>query len=104
MTELEKLKDERRKLDIQIQEEEERLKREKYNNIVNRLNTFSDEQKEFLLSQLNHDRTSCSDKNPVNGLYSGERFRCRKCMLIEIFNGEHGGCYDFKFNVDITEI
>lgn len=105
MTKLEQLKDQRNKLDIEIQEEEERLRQERYNAVTEKLNSLSDEQKKFLLSQLSHDRTSCSDEHPVNGLYSsGNTFRCRKCMLMEIFNGEHGGCYNFKFNVDISEI
>lgn len=50
--------------------------------------------------------TSCSDEHPCNGFYSASDggFRCRKCALIEILNGEYSGIYDFNVTVDISKV
>lgn len=40
--------------------------------------------KDALLELLEHDRTSCSDKDPQNGFDSGKHPRCSKCALMEL--------------------
>ena len=70
-----------------------------------KITSLTSEQKTLLLSMLEHDRTSCSDENQCNGYsYSSKHWRCRKCMLMEILRGEHGGTFDFKITVDIHEV
>jgi len=47
------------------------------------------EQKDLILSLIDHSRTSCSDSNVCNGYGSADYgARCTKCHLIEIFDQE----------------
>lgn len=66
------------------------------------------EHRDFVLSLIKHDRSSCSDDHVVNGYGYGsdghERARCRKCFLIELLNGEWGDDFDVDVSVDITPI
>lgn len=104
MSKLEELRKQRTSIDGQIKEEEERVLREKEGAVLDKIRTLSDEQISTMLSFLQHSRSSCSDENPCNGFsYSSERWRCSKCMLMEILRGEHGGSYDFYFDVTITK-
>lgn len=48
------------------------------------------------LKAMQHDRTSCSDRNPCNG-WDGERARCVKCHLMEILEEE-----DDRFEVSLS--
>lgn len=91
-------------IERQIVEEQERIRTEKEKRTLDKINSFTEESKNYLLSFIEHDRTSCSDENPCNGYsYWKNNFRCRKCMLIEILNGDHSGDFDFKITVDITK-
>ena len=61
--------------------------------------------KEFILSLLEHSRTSCSDEHPCNGYSFSEGYsRCETCHLIEILNGDWGDDYEIDFSVSIREI
>ena len=92
-------------IEAQLREAEEKELQEKQDAVSAKIDALSEEQKEFILSLMEHDRTSCSDTHPGNGFcYSDERWRCRKCMLMEIFNHEHGGCFDFHFTVEIDKV
>ena len=111
---LEELRAEAKELDKQREElkkqieaaREERLIVEQ-NKVEEKIDVLTDEQKSFILSLMKHDRTSCNDNHVINGRWSshdGDGFRCRKCMLIEMFNGEHGGVYDFDIEVNINKV
>lgn len=108
MGNLDELRKQLQEIEAQIKaaeaEDEERREREK--EVIKKIDSLTPEQKENILSVINHDRTSCSDEHPRNGYYSdcNGGYRCRKCMLIEILRGEHGGCFDFDFSVDINEV
>lgn len=72
-----------------------------------KIQDLSHDQKQFILSLLSHDCSSCSDDNVFNGRWTtrdGSGWRCRKCMLIEMFNGEHEGEFDFYFDVNIHKV
>lgn len=101
---LAELKNQRDELDKQILELEIEEKRKREEHVLNKIGALTDDEKDFILAITEHDRSSCSDSNCCNGLsYSTGTWRCRKCMLMEILNQEHGGCYDFSFSIDITE-
>lgn len=58
--------------------------------------------KDFLLSMLDHDRTSCSDTHVSNG-WVGTKSRCKKCHLIQILNHEFtDGDFDVDFEIHIN--
>ncbi len=102
MNNLEELKKQRLELDKQIKTAEEKERQQRGFRVIQKIENITDEDKRLLLSMMQHDRTSCSDEHPCNGYsYSNERFRCRKCMLMEILNGEHGGEFDFAIVADI---
>lgn len=102
-----KLDQERLELDKQIQLAEEEILARKRADVEQKLENLTDEKKEFILSLLQHDRSSCSDDHVANGRWTtrdGSGWRCRKCMLIEMFDGQHGGEFDFEFEVNINEV
>ena len=100
---LKELREQRKKLDAQIAEAEKQELAKKRQEVENKIASYSDEEKALILSLIEHTRTSCSDDNLVNG-WDGEKFRCNKCMLMEILNGEHGGEFDFSFDVYIERV
>lgn len=105
MGKLEELRKQQQEIEAQIKaaEDEERRKREVA--VIKKIEALTTTEKEVILSLMEHDRTSCSDEHPSNGYsYYGEKYRCRKCMLMEILNGEHGGRFDFDISVDINEV
>lgn len=60
--------------------------------------------REALLRLIPHSRTSCSDSNPVNGLYSAEYgARCIRCGLTEL-NEFSWMDFDVEFNVEIRKL
>ena len=99
----EDLRAQKKALEAKIAEAEKRELEAAQKKVEEKINSFSDEEKQFLLSLINHDRSSCDDDNIWNG-WDGERFRCSKCMLIEILNGQHGGEFDFSISVDIHRV
>lgn len=102
---LRELKEQLDKLDKEIKEVEEKELLERQRSVYEKIESMSEEDKHIILSYMKHDRTSCSDKEHWNGYYDDEhRWRCSKCMLMEILNGEHGGRFDFSFSVDIWEV
>lgn len=50
-----------------------------------------------------HDRTSCSDKNSVNGFYtrSDKGFRCTRCALLDLTRGGIAG--NFKLDISVMD-
>lgn len=102
---LEQLKADRDKIDKQIKMEEDRISAEKRSAVVKKIEALTDEEKENILSHMSHSCTSCSDEYPCNGYseYDGT-YRCSKCMMMEILNGEHGGRFDFELDVSIIEV
>ena len=97
------LREQRKVLDAQIAEAEKHELAKKQKAVEEKIASLSDEEKEFILKLIEHTRTSCSDDNTING-WDGEKFRCNKCMLMEILNGEHGGEFDFSFEVYINRV
>ena len=78
----------------------------KQRDVLDRILNMSDEEKKYIIAHTEHTRSTCSDENPCNGLFSASNggYRCPKCMLMEILNGEHGGKYDFHLHFDIYEV
>ena len=73
--------------------------------VEQKIEDMSDEEKEAILSHMEHTRSSCDDHVAPNGYSSHrERWDCPKCMMIEILNGEHGGRFDFRLAVEIFEV
>lgn len=102
---IEELRKRKAEIEAQLREAEEKDLAERREAVSEKIYGLSEEQKKVILSLLEHDRTTCSDENPCNGyFYSSERWRCRKCMLMEIFNHEHGGDFDFKICVEIEKV
>ena len=64
------------------------------------------EQKDLILSLIDHSRSSCSDDNVCNGYGSADYgARCTKCHLIELFDQEwNDGEFEVDFDVTITKI
>lgn len=115
MASLSELRERRRQIDEEAKQLDQEIAKAKEQALIverervaNKLEAMTDEEKELILKHMRHSRTSCSDDNACNGLYStrdGQAdWRCDKCMLIEMFNGEHWGNYDFKLTVDITRV
>lgn len=100
---LEELRKQRMELDAQIAEAERKELEDKQNRVIGKIASYSEAEKAFMLSLLKHDRSSCNDENPWNG-WDGERFRCTKCMMMEILEGKHEGKFDFSFDVTISRV
>lgn len=100
---LQEMREQKAQLEKQIAEEEKRELARKQQAVEDKIASYSDEEKEFMLKLIEHTRTSCDDENPWNG-WDGNRFRCNKCMLMEILNGQHGGEFDFSFDICITRV
>lgn len=62
--------------------------------------------KEFLLRNIEHSCTSCSDTNLDNGYSTSQgRARCPKCHLMEILDGYwDAGDFEITLSVMLTEI
>ena len=78
----------------------------KQRDVLDRILNMSEEEKRYIIAHTEHSRSTCSDSNPCNGLFSASNggYRCPKCMLMEILDGEHGGKYDFQLHFDIYEV
>ena len=73
--------------------------------VEQKIEDMTDEEKESILSKLEHTHSNCCNGVAQNGYsWSRNRWDCPKCMMMEILNGEHGGRFDFKFSVDIFEV
>ena len=111
MPTLEELRQQRREMDAQkkeldkqIAEAEEKELTKKRNEVWNRIEEMSDEDKEFILNHMEHSSRACESMHDGGWSYGRNRYDCPKCMLMEIFNGEHGGRFDFKLTVEIEEV
>ena len=96
-------------LSEQLEKQKQILKEEELNkrkNIAKSKMEKLREQKDLILSLINHSRTSCSDSNICNGYGSADYgARCTKCHLIEIFNKEwDDGWWEVDFDVTITKV
>lgn len=61
--------------------------------------------KDFILSLFEHQRTSCSDDYISNGYGSAEYgARCNKCHLIEILNSDYDNEFEVCLDFTITKI
>lgn len=88
---------------IKKREEEELIRLQNQN--WEYIDGLSDEQKTFILSLVEHSYDSCHAQYSENGWSeSRKRFYCKRCMLEEIFSGEHYGRFKFTLDVDISEI
>lgn len=96
-------------LSKQVEKQQKLLKEEelqKRKDIVKAKMKKLREQKDLILSLIDHSRTSCSNSNVCNGYGSADYgARCTKCHLIEIFDQEWSdGEFEVDFNVTITKI
>ena len=96
-------------LSEQLEKQKQILKEEELNkrkNIAKSKMEKLREQKDLILSLINHSRTSCSDSNICNGYGSADYgARCTKCHLIEIFDKEwDDGEWEVDFDVTITMV
>ena len=101
-----KIDEEKKKLDKQIEEAEAEALATARFAVEDKINKMSNKEKQYILNLIDHDRSSCGEiYNSDNGWsWSANKWYCRKCMLEEILNGEHGGRFDFKISVDIFEV
>jgi hypothetical protein len=101
-----RMEEEQKKLDAEIKKAEAEELVKARENVATRIENMSQEEKQWLIDHTEHACSSCSDNNVANGLYSAHngKWRCPKCMLMEILSGEHGGKYDFAISVDIYEV
>lgn len=111
MPTLEELRQQRREMDAQkkaldkqIAEAEERELKRKRDEVWEKIEDMSEEDKEYILSHMEHESKHCESMHDGGWSYSRDRFDCKKCMLMEIFNSEHGGRFDFKLTVEIEEV
>lgn len=58
MSSLKELEEMRKEIDAKIAEEKEKEYRERSNQVIAKIDSFSKEQKQFLLNLIEHDRTS----------------------------------------------
>ena len=109
MASLAELKEKKRQLDAQQKQLDEEIRKAEVDarqkaesDVEDKLLCMSDAEKHWLLSHMTHDRASCSDENPTNGYsYANNRWYCRKCMLMQMLAGDHGGKFDFDIDVSI---
>lgn len=105
MKTLEEMRAERKALDEQIKAAERQALDEKEKEVMNKIQSFSEEQIQFMLSLIPHTHPSCVEGCTVNGyMYDRQKWSCNRCMLEEILRGEHYGEYDFEFSVDIHKV
>lgn len=78
----------------EMNEKREKIKEERKQILIQKNSVkmkYLRENRDVLLSLIEHDRTSCSDDNVSNGYsYSSGHYRCAKCYLIELLNGDWG--------------
>lgn len=97
------LDEQQKQLEEEIQKAEAEARTKAESAVENKLMSMSATEKLWLLSHLMHDRSSCSDENPCNGYsYANNRWYCRKCMLMQMLDGDHGGKFDFDIDVTIN--
>lgn len=102
-------KEELNALSKQIEEQKQLIKQEEIRKRKEIAKTNIEklkEQKDLILSLIEHSRTSCSDTNVCNGYGTADYgARCPKCHLIEIFNNEWSDDeFEISFDVTITKI
>ena len=102
---IKELQRKRKEMDDEIKSLEEQalaLKREKEAENIKYLR----EHRDVILGLLHHNRSSCSDENPINGYSSSAGYaRCNKCHLIEILDGYYcDGDFEVSFNVNISKV
>lgn len=92
------------KIKTEKEEIKQRKIKEKKKEVGKKLDCLR-EHKDFILSLIEHSRTSCSDDHPCNGYdYDRGYARCNKCYLIEILNGEWGNEIDVEFDVSFINV
>lgn len=100
-----KMAEEQKQLEKEIKKAEEEELYKARAAVERKIENMADEEKTYILSKLEHTRNSCIEGFTQNGYsWSREHWDCPKCMLMEIFNGEHGGRFDFELSVDIFEV
>lgn len=100
-----KIDEEKKKLDKQIAEAEAKALDEARGAVADKIYGMSEDEKERILSMLEHECPSCGRGYAENGYDSYRKhWNCRKCMMQEILDGDFGGRFDFKFTVDIFEV
>lgn len=100
MKSLDELEKERKQIEYQIAEIKQAECENSRKRVFAKISSLTKEQKELILSFVDHDREDCSDDNVINGYgsYYGDSWKCGKCMLIEILQGKHGYKYGFKLS------
>ena len=100
-----KMEEEKRKLDKEITEAEAKALADAQYVVEQKIENMTDEEKERILSNMKHECGSCIEGFTENG-YSYHRgyWKCRKCMMMEILDGQHGGEFDFEFTVEIRKV
>lgn len=96
-----KLESKRLELSEKIESLQEKIGELKRKEVITKIDSYSQEQKDFILSLLRHNHRGEKYSCDYGYSYYKEYWGCPKCMLIEIFNGEHGGDFDFSFSVEI---
>lgn len=100
-----KNEEERKKLEKEIAEAEAKALADAQYKVEQKIESMTNEEKERILSSMKHECNSCIEGFTENG-YSYHRgyWKCRKCMMMEILDGRHGGEFDFEFTVEIHKV
>lgn len=101
-----KLQEKLKKLNVEeekIKEVERQDKRKQTQKLVNLMRGHKDL---FLAMFPEHSRTSCSDENVCNGFYgcTSTQYRCKRCAILEILDGDDLTGIEVSFNIDFREI
>ena len=100
-----KMEEDKKKLDKEFAEAEAKALAEAQSAVADKFSSMSDDEKEKILSMLEHECPSCGRGYAENGYDSYRKsWSCKKCMMQEILDGDYGGRFDFKFTVDIFEV
>lgn len=100
-----KMEEDKKKLDKEIAEAEAKALSDAQAEVERKIESLSEEEKERILSNMKHECGSCVEGFTENGYdYHRGYWRCRKCMMMEILDGQHGGKFDFEFTVDISKV
>lgn len=100
-----KMDEDKKKLDKEIAEVEAQELADAQRKVEQKIESMSNEEKERILASMKHECGSCIEGVSQNGYsYHRGNWRCRKCMMMEILDGQHGGEFDFEFTVDISRV
>lgn len=92
-----------KEIDEEIKEQKEKEATERYKKTIDKLGAMNQEVFKTLYDSLEHSKNCENFERLESDEYGNQYCSCKKCLLKEIWNGEWGGTYDFKFEVKIID-